>query len=439
MHNQGDVCVESVCVHEVAPASVGDEVVATRAAVGEGGQSMEWEKATKSGDNKTYAIPQRWLHVHYYEALNILFRVENSLRVFVFAVLKNTLFDQWANINISTEDSDGQKTISVVAKRRANQAKGFGYLGYQVACPIMYLTGGELSRLITSDEYWKHFAGYFKGSKEIIRTKLDEISHIRNALAHFRPISEDDVEVIRQNAKQSLAGVEPYLKGMVVAGDIVPTNTEGQWYKDLDAVEIVCAQHDVTFVRRQSAGEKWIHLELTFPATIFSMAKRGSTRYGSPSRLKTSAILESFPEIAKYVTHLSEEGGRFRTSRNIDSDVTISKECTFVFFADTLEKNAKSIAGNLVKLVELVAEETALVGGDNLARGTLVSTASIHGTFNEEKSSWTFNAQTLACPVGEEDSPEYWGNLDLAFVDFIAGAKRYPWMSADISEPGWDF
>ncbi|OBU22867.1 hypothetical protein AYY22_07830 [Photobacterium kishitanii] len=48
---------------------------------------MDWKKAEVT-ENESLVIPKRWLHLHYYEALNILFRFENSLRVFVYVILK---------------------------------------------------------------------------------------------------------------------------------------------------------------------------------------------------------------------------------------------------------------------------------------------------------------------------------------------------------------
>ncbi len=75
----------------------------------------------------------------------------------------------------------------------------------------MYLNGGELTRLITSDAYWEIFHKHFKGKKELIRTKLDEIGTIRNSLAHFRPLRSDDVELIKQNIRHVFIGIEEYL------------------------------------------------------------------------------------------------------------------------------------------------------------------------------------------------------------------------------------
>ena len=146
---------------------------------------MWWKTATKK-DNMT-SIPRSWISIHYYEALNALFRIENSLRVFVYVILKNNMFEKWTEISITSDDKE-PSTIKKIANRRTEQAQDFGYLGYLINCPLMYLTSGELIRLITDDNYWPYFNEYFHAKKEIIKSKLDEISVIRNSLAHFRPM-----------------------------------------------------------------------------------------------------------------------------------------------------------------------------------------------------------------------------------------------------------
>ena len=224
---------------------------------------MDWQKAKALGENG-YKIPDRWLFLHYYEALNILFRVENSLRVFVYAVLKNASFDQWVNTQVVADDTEKQDTISTLAKKRRQQARTFGYLGYAVSCPIMHLTGGELVRVMLSASGWKLFAEHFHGGKEIIGNKLDEIAHIRNSLAHFRPISEDDVEVIRQNAKQVLIGVEEYLSQMMEQTIVVPSNSNDDWYKKL----AVLGTEDCTLRLNQSNDELWIRILMSFSLRI---------------------------------------------------------------------------------------------------------------------------------------------------------------------------
>jgi hypothetical protein len=112
---------------------------------------MDWKSATTKDDG-TIVVPDRWLHLHYYEALNILFRMENSLRVFVYVVLKNRFKQKWPETALQTAD-DEQSTIAATAAKRVAQAKGFGYLGYEISSPLMYLNSGELTRIITSERF----------------------------------------------------------------------------------------------------------------------------------------------------------------------------------------------------------------------------------------------------------------------------------------------
>ena len=55
---------------------------------------MIWQEA-KNTENNSYDLPGDWLKIEYFEALNILFRIENSLRVFVFIILKNEFQCKW--------------------------------------------------------------------------------------------------------------------------------------------------------------------------------------------------------------------------------------------------------------------------------------------------------------------------------------------------------
>src|SRR5690348_4688750 len=96
-------------------------------------------------------IPDRWVYLMYYEAFNLLFRIENALRVFVYLILKNELRNTWADAQVLADDDQG--TLSSIAKKRMSQAQSFGYLGHTIPCPVMHLNSGELTRLIISDAY----------------------------------------------------------------------------------------------------------------------------------------------------------------------------------------------------------------------------------------------------------------------------------------------
>jgi len=83
---------------------------------------MEWKKAaTVEGG---ISIPERWIYLRYYEVFNLLFRIENALRVFVFIVLKDHLREGWAEAHVIADDDQG--TIASLAKKRLSQSQSFG-------------------------------------------------------------------------------------------------------------------------------------------------------------------------------------------------------------------------------------------------------------------------------------------------------------------------
>ncbi|MBK6949924.1 MAG: hypothetical protein IPH16_19265 [Haliscomenobacter sp.] len=120
---------------------------------------MNWKQAKNTVEN-LYDIPGDWLKIEYFEALNILFRVENSLRVFVYIILKNGFQDKWKDLSITSDDAENS-TIGAIAKNGLLRHKNYAYLGFVLNSPLLHLTSGELIRVITSDAYWKLFKNYF--------------------------------------------------------------------------------------------------------------------------------------------------------------------------------------------------------------------------------------------------------------------------------------
>ena len=388
---------------------------------------MKWKPAIQKDDATT--IPKSWIHIHYYEALNALFRIENSLRVFVYVVLKNQLLDNWADINITSDDSE-VSTIKSIANKRMHQAQDFGYLGYPINCPVMYLTSGELIRLITHDNYWKYFKSYFPASKQIIQHKLDEIGVIRNSLAHFRPMKIGDVELIKQNANHALTGVEDCLDQLSSCYNVVPTNTQDQWYLALNTLGTdLC-----TLQLKQSKDEQWITLELTYKAQILSASQwlQGHYTY-TILNLISPSILANYGNLTKYVTCLIELGASPHERK--PENPNFYKEISIVFSRKVIHDNHATIKPDIESLLRTIKEETDLILNDNLARGKLVSVARISASLKgkQDSSWWDFDTDNTLCPVTQANSPEYWGNTLILF-SMITLADKYPWMPVVVSE-----
>ena len=328
---------------------------------------MDWKTAV-AADGGAVTIPKRWLHIHYYEALNILFRSENALRTFVYVILKNEKQEAWPETNIQVAEGE-QGTISSVAARRINQAKGFGYLGYEITSPLMHLNSGELSRLILSDALWPLFQPFFKGKKEIIRTKLDEINAVRNALAHFRPIKPEDIDLIKQNIRHAFVGIEECLRELIGTRTVVPTNTTEKWYQLMSTLQ--AKRSKVSF--HQSLKEDWIRIQLEFDAEILTHQSYGDWWSYKLLSIATPSIPKHYANLRRFCTYV----GEFIPYASVmDKQPDYKKEISVVSSRKTLTENVGTIHADIAQVLATIDEESDLLQQDHLARGKLVETTS---------------------------------------------------------------
>jgi len=116
---------------------------------------VNWTKIENTNDWFAKNIPHNWLYSHYYEAFTYAFRIENALRLLVYLVLKSNLKKNWINASISSSQNNSY-TIANIFKQKCELDRQVGYIGYEVNYPIMQLTLGELTELITG-KYWRIF------------------------------------------------------------------------------------------------------------------------------------------------------------------------------------------------------------------------------------------------------------------------------------------
>lgn len=388
---------------------------------------MKWKQASVIEGG--FAIPKRWVYLMYYEAFNLLFRIENALRVFVYIVLKNELRDKWADAQVLSDDEQG--TIVSLAKKRMGQAQTFGYLGHTITSPIMHLNSGELTRLIVSDAYWKLFKPYFLGSRDIIKSKLDEIGSIRNSIAHFRPIRADDVDVIKQNSKHVLLGIEQFLNQALTQADVVPTNTADDWYTSLRTV----STDQCRFSFQQSTDEHWVRISMEYACPVIKKEVYfpGYVSYTALT-IRSSAVLTKYPEIANDICYLSELPAYPVMFE--DQNAKFAKTLSFVLSRSMLSTQHGNLKKALEDLLLTVSRETDLIQQDHLARGELIHSVSLTASLQKEDrgDKWTWYSQPLYTPVVENDPSEYWGSLTFyGWEDFIAATDKYPWMPEAVS------
>jgi hypothetical protein len=345
--------------------------------------------------------------------------------VLVYVVLKSELKDKWSTVAIVSDDGEG--TIDSIAKKRKTQAATFGYLGYPITSPLMYLNTGELSRLITSEAYWPLFKPYFLGAKTIVTAKLEELVSVRNALAHFRPIKVDDVETIKQVTKHVMTTADNSLAELISFMTTVPTNTNEKWYTELS----VLGTPHCKLAMKQSASEKWVRIELTYNPPILSVSQWSARHFSLKSmKLNVPAILRERPALTKEVIYVTESG--FASFRE-DGKHRVSVTASFGFSRQKLNQTPDLIKTEIESVLATMEEETELIRKDNLARGRLISPISLSSIIPEGQAAQT-TSKELASSFKEDDPSEWWGRTLLFGEDFISSIDRFPWMPTDIAE-----
>jgi hypothetical protein len=94
------------------------------------------------------------------------------------------------------------------------------------------------------------------------------------------------------------------------------------------------------------------------------------------------------------------------------------------------------IQAELRDLFVKIQQESELIEKDHLARGLFVDSTHIYADNREAESGrqyWFVNTTNLDCAFGENDPPEYWGDIGLYHSDFIGSTRKFPWMPSDIS------
>ena len=295
----------------------------------------------------------------------------------------------------------------------------------------MHLTSGELIQLITADANWKYFSKYFLGSKDIIKNKLDEIGAIRNSLAHFRPIRQSDIEVVKQNANHVLVAIENCFSEMFGCKNVVPTNTAEDWYKELRTLG---TDHCILYFL-QSADEEWVKISIEYGCPVVAQFEPSSSyrRYKVLSII-SSAILKEFPILSNLITYLTEYVPYSPMTEKTKSP-HFTKIIELVLSHKILKDHFKDLRKQIEEVLLLISNETELIKQDNLAKGKIVQVVEVNAI--QREATWRIRTQALTCEVGTDDPPEFWGSsgsFSWLGSDFVSRTSKYPWMPTEVSE-----
>jgi hypothetical protein len=247
-------------------------------------------------------------------------------------------------------------------------------------------------------------------------------------LAHFRPIKKGDIELIKQNSNHTLSEIEKTIKDFISCPDIVPTNTEDNWYREL--ITIGTQECKISF--KQSKKEEWIKLILTFTPPIL---KKTDSYFGfnlKTMNIKVAQLLNKYTSLTNQTICVNEYiPGLY--SKNAES-IQIYKEIRFTFSRKNIEKNYNEIKIQLEDIVLQISNEVELIKNDNLARGILIEAVNSSFDKHTESEYYTWKSSQFVTEFDEHSPVEYWGNLNYPTSNFVTDTEQYPWMPVTISD-----
>jgi hypothetical protein len=115
-----------------------------------------------------------------------LYCIENSLRLFIEKILRDKYGDDYSN-----QFSDGIKRTIITRKDNEQKNK---WLTFRGSSDLFYLDFKELSSVIRSN--WSLFEKYFP-SQDWIASKIEDLSQVRNLIAHNSFVSEQERKLMK--------------------------------------------------------------------------------------------------------------------------------------------------------------------------------------------------------------------------------------------------
>ncbi|NVO99001.1 hypothetical protein HWA77_02115 [Photobacterium damselae subsp. damselae] len=395
---------------------------------------MKWTKAERINDEQDvsffdspeYRVPGSWLHIYYYEALNILFRFENFLRVIVYIQLKKNKGKNWVDVKINPNEN-----IKQAYKKRSSQTKKYGYLGQVVYSPMMYLNSGELTYILNDDTNWKCFKNIFMADKNIIVNKLNEINAVRNNFAHFRPLKEDDINLLKQNISHIYYGANEYLSSLLHVNINVESNLTESWFLDLKNKK----SDNVSLNFKKSADEEWLSINVIIALPCLSIQRHG-LQHATVNSIKVDVkkFLECNGDVIDdliYITDLSRVYGC-----DCNDEGVMGQDCCHVFSLvyprGYIINNKDKIVKNILTLMDDIQSNINIVIDDTSAVGKYIYPIAYRFSIDKnnrwKKSAFEFNTNKSTCT----DKVEYWGEDVHHIDDSIEDRSIIPWISGDI-------
>ncbi len=295
----------------------------------------------------------------------------------------------------------------------------------------MYLTAGELVGIILSPTYGKLFRKFFAGPENIISAKLQEIATIRNALAHFRPVTPAHVKILRENGSVVLQKFQSQLQALLFT-------KKGRLIRSWKGSFVRPATENRTSIEcrvGQPREAGWTVMQLLTNAKISSASTSENTCSFMVEMVSLQRLLAAFPELQNSCVVARE----WTSIPSWDGDSSLPKITKIIrlAFLGTTESPDKAFFSNDQFPTGASSSEMIIQSTKNL-------TSKYRATATEQKigdlqTRWKIQISKSISSEESQEFPEDWSCISSDFEDDpLTSIPRYPWMHTDTS-PGWGF
>jgi hypothetical protein len=287
----------------------------------------------------------------------------------------------------------------------------------------MYLTAGELVSIILSESYWKLFKPYLPTTTAVIKTKLLEVACIRNALAHFRPVTPAQVEIIKQNGTQILTKFQAELKEIL----FTPLPTKYPRWR-LEWPVKGCANPVLLSCSfTVSKNRRWAFAYLSAEAQNVRMETFGETCILHVNVLDLDKFFDAFPGVRKRCVIATEECSAGLWDGDSKAPA-VRKIFRMVFPTPQGTKDQK------ISVAQTMPEELLPDFAKTLAKPLTLLSSHVLPVLElklEQETAWRVDTGNVFDETTLSKFPENWKKMTSPDfeAEFLTSCPKYPWMN----------
>ncbi len=377
---------------------------------------MKWQsiQPVTKDVHTAWSIPDDYLPTRYYDVYNMVFRLENAMRMMVFAVLKATHGSKWGDVVIRKEKGT---TLAGLCESRCKDAYDYGHIGRTSHIPLVYLTFGDLLTIMKCERAFKEL--FSADPERVIVPKLREVEQVRNNLAHFREVTTEDYTRLLHVFPDAVNDIDRFLASLT---DMPDESRLDDVPSDFNESRIRC--------ERQRDG-KWTWVELAVKLQVREPSAAESDAEVRFWGLNHRAVWDSLGKQQGSVVCFRSDCGFRPREAAVDTDGLGSSWMLFRVPTSGDADKVKELVSRLLAICGLLHEDLLNVNVQTPQMWRPRFFEEHTCRLREENGAWLVSMDSPSPATKLDSVTEDWS--DIVYFEGIQEAGEFPWFRDDVS------